>query len=283
MMTIILSAMTPPTDPSASATRAGSQASAATLANQSVVVAGGAGEVGEGIVAALLARGASVLVPSRSAGKLAALRSAVGDAGAGRLETLETDLGTEAGRARLRAAAEAAGPLRAVVASLGGFWQGPPVVEVPPAAFREGLEQRLFPHLHLAQTLLPLLHGPATSLVQINGLAAVLAIPGLSALGVSTAAQLALTRSLIAEATADSPRIVGLLIEEWVRSRSRQELPADALTAREVGEEVVRLILTPGPHALLTLGKPGGQIAVRPLSAAAGALSADKVLAALEQ
>ena len=251
------------------------------LEGQSVVVAGGAGEIGEGVVAALLARGATVLVPSRSADKLDALRAAVAPGGPGRLLPVEADINTDAGRTALRAAATAAGPLRAAVAILGGFWQGPRVEEVPPQEFRDKLEGGLFPHLHFVQTVLPLLRGPGTSLVQINGLAAVLAIPALSVLHVSTAAQLALTRALIAEATPDSPRISGLLINEWVKTRSRQELPADALSAREVGEAVTGLILTVGPHDILTLGKPGGKVTVAPL-AAAGPLSAQKVLDQME-
>jgi len=248
------------------------------LASQSIVVAGGAGEVGEGIVAALLRQGASVLVPSRSAEKLAALQVAVASAKPGRLDVLEADIGTEAGRARLRAAAEAAGPLRAVVASLGGFWQGPYVVDVPQAAFAEALEQRLFSHLHLVQTLLPLLRGLGASLVQINGLAAVVSLPGLSALSVSTAAQLALTRCLIAEADAESPWITSLIIEQWVKTRSRQQLPEDALTASEVGSEVARIITSASTHAILRLGKSEGQVSVAPLSASAASLSAERVL-----
>lgn len=249
------------------------------LANQFVVVAGGAGEVGEGIVAALLRQGAFVLVPSRSARKLAAMQDAVAAEGPGRLSLLEADIGTSEGRAKLRSVAEASGPLRAIVASLGGFWQGPRVLDVPPAAFEEVMAQRFAPHLHLVQTLMPLLRGPGSSLVQVNGLAAVVSIPGLSALAVSCAAQLALTRRLIAEADAGSPRIASLLIEQWVRTRSMQHLPDDALTAREVGSAVVRFVTSATDHAILRLGKADGAVTVAPLEASAASLSSGRVLA----
>lgn len=238
------------------------------LANQFVVVAGGAGEVGEGIVAALLRQGAFVLVPSRSARRLAALEDAVAAEGPGRLSLLEADIGTKEGRAKLRSVAEASGQLRAVVASLGGFWQGPRVLDVPPAAFEEVMAQRFAPHLHLVQTLMPLLLGPGSSLVQVNGLAAVVSIPGLSALAVSCAAQLALTRS----------RIASLLIEQWVRTRSMQHLPDDALTAKEVGSEVVRFVTSATDHAILRLGKADGAVTVAPLEASAAPLSSARVL-----
>ena len=119
--------------------------------------------------------------------------------------------------------------------------------------------------------------------MQINGLAAVVAIPGLSVLHVSTAAQLALTRALIAEANSDSPRITALLIADWVRSRSRQQLPPDALSAREVGEAVAGQILTAGPSEILTLGKPGGTVTVARLDGwTAGPQAAQDVLDQME-
>ena len=186
--------------------------------------------------------------------------------GSGRLSVLETDIGTDAGRGKLRSAAEAMGPLRSVVASLGEFWQGPLVVDLPRESLDNVLEQRLFSHLSVLQTLMPLLRGPGSSLIQINGLAAVVAIPGLSALHISTAAQLALTRTLIAEADAGSPLITSLLIDQWVKTRSRQQLPEDALTAKEVGNEVVRIILNATGHAILNLSKSDGQVHVAPLS-----------------
>jgi uncharacterized protein YbjT (DUF2867 family) len=48
------------------------------LDGTTALVAGGAGEVGEGIVRAFLAGGARVVVPSRSAAKLDALRDRLG-------------------------------------------------------------------------------------------------------------------------------------------------------------------------------------------------------------
>lgn len=116
------------------------------------------------------------------------------------------------------------------------------------------------------------------SLVQINGLAAVVSLPGLSALSVSTVAQLALTRCLIAEADAESPWITSFIIDQWVKTRSRQQLPEDALTANEVGIEVARIITNASTHAILGLGKFEGQVSFAPLSVSSAPLSAESVL-----
>ena len=64
-----------------------------TLEGKTALVAGGAGNVGEGIVAALIDRGATVVVPSRSAEKLAALTDYLGPARAPRLLPFESDVG----------------------------------------------------------------------------------------------------------------------------------------------------------------------------------------------
>jgi len=225
---------------------------------ESIVVAGGAGEVGEGIVAALLAAGAVVVVPSRSRAKLDALASAMG-ATSKRLVPLEVDVSTEGGRSALRAALAATPPLRGVVLSLGGFWQGPPVLDVEVDAFRQTLEPRLFVPLALLQALRPHFRGNRTTVLQINALSATVALPGLSALHVSAAAELALTRCLIADATSADPNYVSLLIDAWVRTRSRRDLGWDALDVGVVGAEVARQIAHARGHSVQRLGLAEGR------------------------
>ena len=58
-----------------------------------VLIAGGAGDVGEGLVRAFLGDGATVVVPSRSAEKLAALREEIN--ASARLHTYTVDVGNE--------------------------------------------------------------------------------------------------------------------------------------------------------------------------------------------
>jgi NADP-dependent 3-hydroxy acid dehydrogenase YdfG len=67
------------------------------LRNKLVVVAGGAGEIGERITRMFLQQGARVLVPSRSKEKLKALGTSLEDISTGELIPLETDIGTDQG------------------------------------------------------------------------------------------------------------------------------------------------------------------------------------------
>jgi NADP-dependent 3-hydroxy acid dehydrogenase YdfG len=67
------------------------------LKNKLVVVAGGAGEIGERITRMFLQQGARVLVPSRSKEKLEALGASLKDISTGELIPLETDVSTPQG------------------------------------------------------------------------------------------------------------------------------------------------------------------------------------------
>src|SRR3954469_2120330 len=103
----------------------------ADLEGARIVVAGGAGGVGEGIVRSLLRRGARVLVPSRSEEKLRALESYCRDVPTGELLTLVGDLGGEEPARALQAQIyQHFRELDAAVASLGGWWQGKPLTSV---------------------------------------------------------------------------------------------------------------------------------------------------------
>lgn len=224
----------------------------------------------------VLARaGATVIVPSRSAEKLHGLRDAAGAEG---LHLLDADIGTPAGLAALAEAVDAYGRLDAVVGSIGSFWAGPGVVEVPSKTVREQIEARVAPHLSLVQTLGPRLRAGG-AFVHLSGLVALFGLPGLSALGISTAAQLAVTRAFQAEAK--GPRVFGLVIEQFVRTRSRQDLPEDALTADEVGEAVRNLIAGERAGAMLALRKVHGSVEVEPLPPPVSPKSVERLTAAL--
>ena len=103
------------------------------LSNKIAVVVGGAGNVGEGIVRALLAEGAEVVVPSRSADRLTKLTHYVETVQGGQLHTVLTDVSVPDQANRLRDdVLSQFGRLDMVVASLGGgWWQGTPLLTVP--------------------------------------------------------------------------------------------------------------------------------------------------------
>ncbi len=89
------------------------------------LVAGCAGNVGEGVVRSFLKAGATVVVPSRSAEKLEQLRGYLGELATERFVPLAGEVGRLESAERLRdEILSKFGRLDAVVASLGGWWHG---------------------------------------------------------------------------------------------------------------------------------------------------------------
>lgn len=204
------------------------------------LVAGGTGQVGEGIVRALLAAGDHVIVPGRDADRLAALRSRLD--GPRGLETIEGDVGDQAGARSVRDVVLEGGRLDAVVASVGGWWSGPPAIDVPLRVWDEVLGRGLGTHLTLAQAFVPALADvPGSTYLLINGGGAEEPVAGSSAVNVSAAAQLMLGRVLAVEQADARVRIATLLIETPVLTRDRPEGKPGWVTADDVGTEVARL------------------------------------------
>ncbi|MGB3627361.1 MAG: SDR family oxidoreductase, partial [Henriciella sp.] len=156
---------------------------------EKAIVLGGAGDVGEGIVRQLRAAGWTTIVPSRSADKLDALATA--SHGHGAFDPVVADIGSEAGGAD--SADEIAarhGSVDLIVASVGGWWSGPPLLSMAVEDWYTLLEGSLSSHFHAARAFLPLVLGnPASQYVFINGGAARMPVPGSGPISVAAAAQ----------------------------------------------------------------------------------------------
>nr|MCU0633757.1 SDR family oxidoreductase [Gemmatimonadaceae bacterium] len=192
-----------------------------------VLVAGGAGEVGEGLLRSLLRAGAAVVVPSRTRERLDQLRAVLMADGtlaadaADRLELIELDVSSEAGVARLVTHLRKGVPLHAAVASLGGWWQGAPLTAVSLSLWHALLDASLTAHFLLARAVLPLLADrPGASYTLINGAGGLQAVPGAGPISVSAAAQLMLKDVLAVEHRDRPVRINSLVLATPVRTRS---------------------------------------------------------------
>lgn len=230
------------------------------LSGMVCLVAGGTGTVGEGIVRVFLREGARVVVPSRSAERLAQLRGFVGDDGAGGLLTLVGDIGTAAGAEALRdEITRQAGPLDAVVASLGGTYEGrQTLLGAPPEVWREFQDNNLNAHYACARTFLPtLIERSGTSYTLLGGLSAVLPIGKYGPVCVNSAAQLMLARVLFEELKETRVRINQVMFGMVAtRSRSGYAKP-QWLTAEEIGEFLAYLVSPDGrmvANSVLHLG-----------------------------
>lgn len=227
-------------------------------ADQVVVVAGGTGAIGEAITDALLGAGALVVVPSRSADRLADLRVRLED----RLQDADHhlvpivgDVGDPDGAREVRdATLGRTGRIDHVVASIGGWWSGPLVREVDPATVDEVLTAGLGAHLACAQALLPTLDGiDGATYTMLNGSGARSPVRGSGAVNVSAAAQLMLARVLAAEQPADGATVRSLVIGTPVITRSRPDGRPGWLRGEQVAEEVLRLIREPGDEVVVDL------------------------------
>lgn len=215
------------------------------------VVLGATGEVGEGIVAALLARGWRVTAVGRSAERLAGLAARLGGPDALRTAVLEPG---DDGWQRL---AGSVGTPQLAVASLGGWSTGPALAVLPRPDFDRVLGDGLLAHLGAAQALLPAMErAGGGTYVMINGAAALAPVPGSGAVSVVTAAQLMLARVLAAEARAVAVR--SLVVATPVLSRSRPRGRSTWLSAGDVGAAVAALHADPGPEVVVTLDRPPG-------------------------
>ncbi len=224
-----------------------------------VLVAGGAGLVGGIIARGLVGDGHTVLVPSRSAGRVAALAEATRSApGVLRPFELAGETGAERELAELLAAGPAADRPTAVVAALGGWSIGPDLLEIGDAAWSAALAGHLTSHLRAMQAYLPLLAaaGPAADpcYLTLNGAAAEIPMAGSGAVSVTGAGQRMLLEVMRAESIGRQVRLHELTVTAAVAGDLRNLDPQSQVTPSEVLDAVRNLLADPGSPALARVG-----------------------------
>ncbi len=213
------------------------------LAEKIALVIGGAGEVGEGVVRQFLNHGATVIVPSRDQYRLDQLREHLGKMCCDRLVTYQGGCCTEEGGSDMRQKIEQdVDHLDIVVASIGGWWQGEPLSQVPLRIWNHIMENSLTAHFVAARTFLPLLADvEESSYTFLNGGAALFPMTAAGPVSVSASAQLMLKDVLAEEFEQNKVRINTLLIKTKVNTRSQPNPKYQWITADEVGLYTVYL------------------------------------------
>lgn len=217
------------------------------LADRTVVVAGGTGNVGTFVVEALLARGATVAVPSRSGEKLEGLRDHLrprtGEDALRRLHTFVGHLGDEADMGDLQSRiAEEVGPPDGVVASLGALVTTSSLLETRRADLQRALDGNLFAHFMAARAFLPAVVDAGGSYVFVQGPLAFEPWEGSNAdlVSISSAGQNMLFRALAQELDGGPARVVELVNHAYIRERETQ--PESPLPGEAVGAFAAHLL-----------------------------------------
>lgn len=178
-----------------------------------VVVAGGAGGVGEGIVRSLLRQGARVVVPSRNEARLRELESTCGDLRTGELIPLVGDLGEEGSARDLQNRIyEKFRELDLAVVSFGGWSQGNPLTSVDMATWNRVLRDNLTSHFLALKILVPLLHPKTGSFVHVNGFNAEQPSPMAGPAALAAAAQKSMVLTLAEELRPTGIRVYELIL-----------------------------------------------------------------------
>ena len=161
------------------------------------VVTGGTGALGQAVVSALAARGASVAVPYRSAGDWEALRAALPQA---TLWGSSADLSDpRAAAAFVEGAASALGRLHGVAAVAGGYAGGETLEKAPETEWTAMMSANLGTVYAICRAALPRLVEQGGSVVTVASRLAVEGGAGSAAYAVSKAGVVALTRVLALE------------------------------------------------------------------------------------
>lgn len=210
-----------------------------------IVVAGGAGAVGEGIVRSLLRHGARVLATSRSEEKLRGLAEYCQDISTGELSTAVGDLGDEeSARALQHQIFERFRELDLAVASLGSWWQGRPLTSVDVALWDRILRENLTSHFLAIKMLVPLLHPKTGTYVHINGFSAEEPFPMAGPVAMAAAAQKSMVQTLAEELKPTGIRVYELILGpiQTRRRLSQGKGQPDWYSAEEIGEQLAEVV-----------------------------------------
>ncbi len=215
-----------------------------TLNGKIAFIAGGAGNVGEGIVRSFLKAGATVITTSRKQEKLAELRSYLGDLAKDNFVPIVGDLGDLESAEKLRS--QILGQfnrLDAVVASIGGTWSGVPMTQVSMEDWQKFIFTNLTTHFVCARTFLPMLsENKGSSYTFLGGAAAENAIPNYSLVAIPAAGQLMMAKVLMQEMKDSGVRINEVMVNSLVNTRATEEnAKPEWITADEIGDYVAWL------------------------------------------
>ncbi len=211
------------------------------LTKKVIVVAGGTGAVGEGIVKALLETGATIVVPVRTEGKGNSLREYTGNPS--NLDLIAAQPGQyDSAMAFIKEVVARYGRIDLAIASIGGWYQGGRMAQVPMSDWLQVMDNNLNAHFVFAKAMLSYFHeGDAGTYVMINGGASEMVVPGAGPMSVIAAAQKMMAQVFRAETRGTKVEVYSVAAFTPVITRTRPSGPPDWLKAEEIGHYIAAL------------------------------------------
>jgi NAD(P)-dependent dehydrogenase (short-subunit alcohol dehydrogenase family) len=211
---------------------------------QHILIAGASGAVGEGITIELLQRGHRVTAVVRNEAKSASLQRAIREE-----TTADAEIGfivnayrTEEEISALAAEIAASRPVDIAIASLGGWYHGDELHQIPAGDWDAVLQNGLHSHFHFIKAVVPALEGQGQGMfVMINGGAAEYAIPHSGVISVVAAAQKMMSQVLHRELAPKNIRVYGVGAYALVRTRDRANTPGLWLGPAEMAGYILDL------------------------------------------
>jgi NAD(P)-dependent dehydrogenase (short-subunit alcohol dehydrogenase family) len=211
---------------------------ATNLSGKRIVIGGSTGDVGVEIVDRLLASGADVIAVVRSAARADALPKKAS------LTLIDGFPEDDAGVAALQAKLAVLGPVHGAVASLGPWFHGPALADLPKADWDNMVSAALTSHYLFARSLMPALSTSAGQYVMINGAGALAPVPHSGVVSILAHAQMMIGEVLAAETP--SVGVHTLMLRSIIATRARPKHDPSWITAGEVGEACAWLFTDQG-------------------------------------
>ena len=219
------------------------------LSGKTVLVVGGAGGVGEGIIRALLADGATAVATSRTRAKLDDLAARVDDPDllVRPLDVMGDDLGKDVGELL-----DEHGPFDGVVIAIADWGaQGrKDLLDLADDEWEALIAANQTSVFRAYRALVPAIK-PSGMIAQINGFSAEVPYPKAAVVGASAAATKAMTRTMAVEIGGRGPRVYDVILG-YIRTRPGQLAgwdDPDWIPAADVGFHMAELVAGNAPLA----------------------------------
>lgn len=212
---------------------------------KTIVIGGATGAVGRGLVRYYATEGHRVIAIVRNDAKRTDLETYLNGLklDVGNVTLLVNAYQDEADIARLRNQLSELGTIDLVIASLGGWYHGPTLDELPISDWEMVVTDRLSSHFRFAKVVLPLLkkqrHG---AYVLINGGAAEYPVPHSGVISIMAAGQKMMAEVLYQEAGHYGVRVFGIAAFTVIQTDRNANTSGLWLTPGDIGEYALNVL-----------------------------------------